>query len=542
MYEGVQLSVDRKVAIKVLHPNYSVRGDFQERFSREAKAIARLNHTNCITLYDFGVSEEFDSLFMVTEYVEGRELFDVMLDGVGLREALDCVIQIADAVEHAHQHNILHRDLKPENVLVAEDDVVKVLDFGMARIIDELASQNTGRLTEQGAIYGTPAYMSPEQCKGDIDVTPQTDLYSLGVILYELVEGRLPFESPQILEILGMHVNREVPPLTVDVPERLESLIMSMMAKRQVERPSSAAIVADTLRSVLLEIPDESGGRDTLDASQEINRTLLEFGDSDATGEGIRSTLDGLEESSPGDDEVPGDPDSKPEERPSRRTFASAPSPLARPPAALESTEGEPVSVPVKAHETFTHEGDFRRARWPIAVVLLLVATVVAAFVMRSGEESASTDATRVNEPSVETPPATEDEPEPGPEVVADPAAAPSVDERPRETPDEVDERHADGASQPEVSATEGASTDEEIEPDSEPRRDPAASATRGKKSKEVAAEPTSKGDRESAADDPAPKERSEGSASDDGKGGGESGTTKAEESKDELPTIRFTY
>lgn len=298
VYEGVQLSVDRRVAIKVLHADHQRNSDYIERFSREAKAIARLSHTNCITLFDFGFSEEFRSHYMVMEFIEGEELFSITRDQpLPFRVALRIGIQIAEAIAHAHKHGILHRDLKPENVLVTTDWEAKVLDFGLARLLDLFSNDTDGRrLTAQGAVFGTPAYMSPEQCAGDLDVTVRSDIYSLGVVLYELFEGMLPFESNEVVKTLVMHAKDPPPPMHADVPQEIKDLIFQMLEKDPLARPRTGLQVADTLRAVLINTTDLSSSN--ADISQEIQRELLRGLDrTDQTGENIRITEDGLEKS-----------------------------------------------------------------------------------------------------------------------------------------------------------------------------------------------------------------------------------------------------
>lgn len=275
VYEGVQLSVDRRVAIKILKPTHYPDENYRERFTREAKAIARLSHTNCISLHDFAYSEELGSLYMVMEYVDGVELFKLMKDSdLSFVRALRIAIQIAEALSHAHKFGILHRDLKPENVVIGQEDVVKVLDFGLARIVDLFGDDNEKRLTAHGTIYGTPAYMSPEQCGGELEVTVHSDIYSLGVILYQLFEGRLPFDSREIVAILIKHKTEPPPPMNAPIPNRLRALIFKMLEKDKSDRPNTAYEVADILRAVLLGMAMQ---KDTLrpDVSQEIQLSFL---------------------------------------------------------------------------------------------------------------------------------------------------------------------------------------------------------------------------------------------------------------------------
>lgn len=286
VYEAVQLSVDRRVAIKVLHPSHDARQDYKQRFSREAKAIARLNHANCITLHDFGYSDELSSLFMVMEFIEGRELHAILAtERLSLRAALRFAVQIGDALAHAHDKGILHRDLKPENVLITASGDLKVLDFGLTRILDEIESEHGRRLTAQGMVYGTPVYMSPEQCEGDMTVDERSDLYALGVIIYEMIEGHPPFDSKEILKILIAHLNDPVPKMRTEIPEQLRDLVERMLEKDRDDRPDSAHDVTDVLHSVLVDKAMHDGHLGP-DVSQEISRSLLKR-DRDDTGEDV---------------------------------------------------------------------------------------------------------------------------------------------------------------------------------------------------------------------------------------------------------------
>lgn len=252
VYEGVQLSVERRVAIKILKPTHYDDDNFRERFTREAKALTRLSHTNCIALHDFAYSDDVGSLYMVVEYVDGVELFDLMKNShLPFVRSLRISNQIAEALSHTHRQGILHRDLKPENVVIGKEDVVKVLDFGLARIVDLFGDESGRRLTADGTIYGTPAYMSPEQCGGEVEVTVHSDIYSLGIILYQLFEGKLPFDSREIVAILIKHKTEPPPPMQAPVPARLKALIYRMLEKDKSNRPNTAHEVADVLRARL---------------------------------------------------------------------------------------------------------------------------------------------------------------------------------------------------------------------------------------------------------------------------------------------------
>ncbi len=282
VYAGTQLAVDRKVAIKLLHPSVRDRELGKERFLREAKAVARMSHSSCLTLFDFGTDDELGCFYMVTEFVEGRTLADQMhLGRLTFEQACNVLYQVTAALQHAHDRGILHRDLKPENIMLVASDAafasVKVLDFGLARIREEAAQPeptgkgNVGnfsdtRLTNFGEINGTPAYMSPEQCRGDLNLTPACDYYSLGVLAFELIEGRLPFESGNVHRLLSMHMNDPIPEMSSQVaPQQLEEMIYRLLAKKPKHRLQSADEILETLRPYVAFEPSQEISMASLD-------------------------------------------------------------------------------------------------------------------------------------------------------------------------------------------------------------------------------------------------------------------------------------
>ena len=260
VYRGVQMMVDRPVAVKVLHASLASHEKLMQRFEVEAKAIGRMNHPNCVTLYDFGFSKQLGAFYMVMEYLEGTPMQDLLGRGLGAQAIVDIARQIALALDHAHHHHILHRDLKPENVMVTTMTdgtmLVKVLDFGIARIFhaeEEAPEDTTGRnrLTQAGEIFGTPAYISPEQARGEQDLSFSSDLYSLGIMLYELIQGDLPFWGETPIDTIMQHINKPVPPLDrLDIPQGLKQITIDLMAKRPERRPQTGKEVADRLSEI----------------------------------------------------------------------------------------------------------------------------------------------------------------------------------------------------------------------------------------------------------------------------------------------------
>ncbi|MDQ4068069.1 MAG: Stk1 family PASTA domain-containing Ser/Thr kinase [Actinomycetota bacterium] len=245
VYLARDLLLDRPVALKVLFPEFASDRSFVERFRREARSAANLNHPNIVSIYDWG--EEDGTYFIVMEYVDGLTLREVIRRQGPLlaNRAAEIGADIGAALHFAHVHGVIHRDVKPGNVLITTTQV-KVTDFGIARAGDPAES-----LTQAGAVMGTATYFSPEQAQGHV-VDPRTDVYSLGVVLYEMVVGRPPFSGDNPVSIAYQHVREEpVPPrrLNPDVPPAFESIVAKAMAKNRANRYSSAEeLRADLLR------------------------------------------------------------------------------------------------------------------------------------------------------------------------------------------------------------------------------------------------------------------------------------------------------
>jgi len=263
VYKAVQINLDRLVALKLLRPSFLSDQTIVQRFHREARAASRLHHPNVISVTDFGQTED-GRLFMAMEYLPGRNLLKLMAEEfpLGERRVAHLTGQILSALAEAHGAGIVHRDLKPENVMVEsrrdEPDFVKVLDFGIAKIQEP--DEREGRLTQTGLIFGTPDYMSPEQATlAPLDA--RSDLYSVGVILYEMLAGRHPFQAATPPAMAQAHVTQPPPPMSERCPPghrvspALEALVMRALAKNPEDRFGTA----EEMRRELLDCPLDPG-------------------------------------------------------------------------------------------------------------------------------------------------------------------------------------------------------------------------------------------------------------------------------------------
>ncbi len=246
VYRAMDRQLDRPVALKVLFPELSVDRTFVERFRREAQAAANLSHPNIVPVFDWG--EDDGAYFIVMEYIEGRPLSAVLRDSQRLspRQIATIGAGVAAALAFAHRHGVVHRDVKPGNVLITPEGDVKVTDFGIARAMNTEES-----LTQTGAVMGTAAYFSPEQAEGK-SVDARSDIYSLGVVLYEMAVGKPPFTGDSPVAVASKHV-RDMPVLPREanpaVPAALEAVVMKAMAKSPEDRYLSAEeLRADLLR------------------------------------------------------------------------------------------------------------------------------------------------------------------------------------------------------------------------------------------------------------------------------------------------------
>jgi protein kinase-like protein len=249
VYLARQVSMDRMVALKVLRKTLSRDGDYVSRFIREARLAGKLDHENIVRA--IGVGESNGYHYLIMDYVEGQNLYDLIPEDRGLKEheALDLVLQVARALDYAHNHGIVHRDIKPDNVLIDNKGVAKLTDLGLARQVDAGT-----RLTQTGVTMGTPHYISPEQARGDRQVDIRSDIYSLGATLYHLVTGRPPFDGSSAAVIMTKHLTEQVPwpqDVNPDISKHCCLLIAKMMAKEPEDRYQTPAEVVEDLELVL---------------------------------------------------------------------------------------------------------------------------------------------------------------------------------------------------------------------------------------------------------------------------------------------------
>ncbi|HKY04607.1 MAG TPA: protein kinase, partial [Blastocatellia bacterium] len=245
VFKGIDMMLEREVAIKMLRPELSSQPHVVERFRTEAVTLAKLNHPNIATLYSF--LRQGDDFFMVMEFVRGETLDSVIRKqgAMSIERAIAMFCQALEGIEHAHRLGIIHRDIKPANMMLTDTGTIKVMDFGIARVL------GTSRLTRQGSIVGTVEYMSPEQVRGE-ETDARSDIYSLGILLYEMLTGRVPFQSDSEFALMKAQIeDAPTPPrsFAMHIPVVIEQAIMRSLAKKAEMRYQTAA----EFRAVLLQ-------------------------------------------------------------------------------------------------------------------------------------------------------------------------------------------------------------------------------------------------------------------------------------------------
>ena len=239
VFKGRQISLDRMVAIKILPKRMSDNKEFVDRFYKEGKAAAKLNHANIVGAVDVGEANGFH--YFVMEYVEGQTVFDRLDRGerYSEKEALKLVIQVCRALAHAHKAGFIHRDVKPKNIMITPDGVAKLADMGLARETSDVEAAQA----EAGKAYGTPYYISPEQIRGELDVDARADLYSLGATFYHMVTGRVPFDAATPSAVMHKHLKEDIIPpdhLNPDLTAGVGEIIEVAMSKKRKGRYQTA--------------------------------------------------------------------------------------------------------------------------------------------------------------------------------------------------------------------------------------------------------------------------------------------------------------
>jgi len=254
VYKARQLSMDRFVAIKILHPKLAANPDYIQRFLREAHLAAKFSSNNVVQAIDVGQAGPLN--YFVMEYVEGTTVKEELEKGriFKEKEAVEIVVQIAQALHHAHSRKLIHRDIKPANIILTKDGIAKLADLGLARMTTDLESAKA----EKGLAIGTPYYMAPEQVRSKEDVDSRADLYSLGATFYHMVTGRPPFDHPTVNEVLKAHLTEAlVPPdhLNTKLTSGVGEVVELMMAKKRANRYRSPEGLIIDLECILREEP-----------------------------------------------------------------------------------------------------------------------------------------------------------------------------------------------------------------------------------------------------------------------------------------------
>jgi serine/threonine protein kinase len=262
VYEATHTELNRRAAVKVLHPRFARNRKLVARFLNEARAVNIISHPTLVNIYEFGQLDDGTAYFIM-EFIEGETLHQALrkLHGLPMEplRSMQILRQIASGMAAAHAKVIVHRDLKPTNIMLVKDadlrggERVKLLDFGIAKIVEMDVEQEQSALTATDSLLGTPTYMSPEQCRNPRDVTDRTDVYSLGVIAYEMLTGHQPFRAASEIDTIMRHKQLVPPPasdLNPSIPPALDALVASMLAKSPMERPE-AAVIKQKLTQIL---------------------------------------------------------------------------------------------------------------------------------------------------------------------------------------------------------------------------------------------------------------------------------------------------
>lgn len=249
VYKAKQLSLDRMVAIKILPQKFMSNPQFVDRFYAEGRAAAKLNHMNIVGALDVGQAGEYH--YFVMEYVEGRTVYDDIMERNQYPEdeALDIIMQVSRALDHAHKAGFIHRDVKPKNIMITPDGKVKLADMGLARAVSDREAAEQ----EQGKAFGTPYYISPEQIRGEIDVDFRADIYSLGATFYHMVTGRVPFDGANPSAVMHKHLKNEFEPpdhINTALSSGIGEVIETCMAKDRNKRYNTTSDLLNDLEAL----------------------------------------------------------------------------------------------------------------------------------------------------------------------------------------------------------------------------------------------------------------------------------------------------
>jgi serine/threonine protein kinase len=259
VYKARHTLMKRVVAVKMLHPNMLPDAGTVMRFKKEAEALSCLNHPNILTVFDFGISTQGQP-YLVTDYLEGQTLGELLESSqlVPWQRTVQIFMQVCSALSHAHKNGVIHRDIKPSNIMLTEfedqQDFVKILDFGIAKVITE-ETENSSQLTRTGEVFGSPLYMSPEQCRGK-SLDARSDIYSLGCVMFRTLTGQPAFFGQDLVECLYKHVNEAAPSLReiapeADIPEDLELVVLKCLNKDQNDRYQTMSELKEALANTI---------------------------------------------------------------------------------------------------------------------------------------------------------------------------------------------------------------------------------------------------------------------------------------------------
>jgi len=268
VYKAKQLSLNRTVAIKVLPKRFSENPEYVERFYKEGQAAGRLNHPNIVQAIDVGEAGGYH--YFVMEYVEGKTIADDLTAGkiFSEPEALDIIIQVARALEHAHACSLIHRDVKPKNIMISTSGTVKLADMGLARETTDIEAAQS----EAGKAYGTPYYIAPEQIRGKIDIDGRADIYGLGATLYHMLTGRVPFMAEDSADVMRKHLREKlVPPdhINTSLSAGISEVVEVMMAKRREKRYKN-------IEELLIDLEALQNGQAPIQAHKRFDVSMFE--------------------------------------------------------------------------------------------------------------------------------------------------------------------------------------------------------------------------------------------------------------------------